>query len=70
MMYNEKYHPVAPETLKYAIENKSYSEEEREFITTEVKKANDAKVRNFKVILPSGEYVEFQNGVLIGSKAE
>ena len=69
-MYHEKYHPVTPEILKYAIENKSYSKEEREFITAEVKKANDAQVRNFKVILPSGEYVEFQNGILIGGQAE
>lgn len=68
-MYHETYHPVSPETLKYVIENKSYSEEERNFIVAEVTKANNAEIRNFKVILPSGEFVEFQNGIPFGSRA-
>lgn len=69
-MYNETYHPVSLATLEFVLDNKSYSPEEREFITEEVIKANAGKVRNFKVILPSGEFVEFQNGIYIGGRAD
>lgn len=69
-MYHETYHPVNAETLRFALDNKSYSEEERAFIAEEVAKANAGKVRNFKVILPSGEFLEFRNGIFIGGRAD
>jgi hypothetical protein len=69
-MYHETFHPVSDDTLKWALENKSFNQEERDFIAGEVAKANAACIREFKVTLPSGEYVEFQNGILIGGEAQ
>jgi len=69
-MYNETFHPVSDETLKGIIENKSFNQAEKDQIVAEVKTANDAGIRSFKVILPSGEYVEFQNGQPIGGESQ
>jgi len=69
-MYNETWHPITKETLNWALENKSYSEEEREIIIMAVEKANLNKERHVVIDLPSGEYLIFDNGILVGSRAD
>lgn len=69
-MYHETYHPVSERTLEFVLQNKSYDEEERRLIREGVQKANEEKKRKFRVDLPSGEYVEFDNGLYIGGEAQ
>jgi len=69
-MYHEDYHPISKSALEFMLNNKSYSQEERELIVAGVEKANKEMIRKVRIDLPSGEFVEFDNGIPIGGRAD
>ena len=69
-MYHETYHPVSQETLQYTLQNKGWSPKDRETIIREVERANQQKLRRFRIELGEHRFVEFDNGLLINGSME
>lgn len=65
-MYNETYHPVGPDTLRWMLAGES--EERAEIIKTRVAEETAARTRNYMINLPDGTYYVITNGIVTGSR--
>lgn len=65
-MYNETYHPVNEETLRWMLVEES--EENKKAITERVAKAINTKERSYVIELPDGGNYVITNGIVQGSK--
>lgn len=65
-MYNEQYHPVNEETLRWLIAGES--KEHAEIIKARVEEETKKKTRNYFIELPDGTNYVIQNGIVTGSR--
>jgi len=65
-MWNETYHPVDEDTLRWMLAGESQAHQE--LIKTQVNAAIQAKAKNYLVTLPDGTNYQINNGIVIGSK--
>jgi len=65
-MYNEQYHPVNEDTLRWLLAGES--EEHAQIIKQRVAEETEKQTRNYFIELPDGTNYVIQNGIVTGSR--